>query len=250
MRMIRPRRRTTPPWPAGARHAREPAGVPAPGRGGGRHHPGGAHLEAVRRPQGSCRTVSLAVRDRTLHALIGPNGAGKTTAFNLISGMFKPDTGSVTLRGGSVAGFAPEKICEGRARRSFQITNCSRRLTVEREHSPRGAGPHHPGRFDPWRDARRDPAVQAETTEILRWTRLAGLERARPARCPTAASACSTWGWARHQAPRPAPRRAARRPRGAERTRIGGHHQAGLDEVSGTDGRARYRTACSRSPTP
>ncbi|WP_298965585.1 branched-chain amino acid ABC transporter ATP-binding protein/permease [uncultured Methylobacterium sp.] len=121
--------------------------------------------------------VSLAVRDRTLHALIGPNGAGKTTAFNLISGMFRPDTGSVTLRGGSVAGFAPEKICEAGLGRSFQITNLFPALTVE-ENIRLAVQGRHPGRFDPWRDARRDPAVQAETTEILRWLGLAGLERA------------------------------------------------------------------------
>ncbi len=40
-----------------------------------------------------CEGTSFTVRDRTLHALIGPNGAGKTTAFNLISGMFPPDSG-------------------------------------------------------------------------------------------------------------------------------------------------------------
>ena len=43
--------------------------------------------------------VSLTVRDRTLHALIGPNGAGKTTAFNLLTGMLTPDSGTVTLEG-------------------------------------------------------------------------------------------------------------------------------------------------------
>src|SRR3954469_12763670 len=42
--------------------------------------------------------VDIAVRDRSLHALIGPNGAGKTTAFNLISGMYVPDEGTVMLK--------------------------------------------------------------------------------------------------------------------------------------------------------
>src|SRR6476469_7459348 len=39
--------------------------------------------------------VSFTVRDRTLHALIGPNGAGKTTAFNLVSGLYMPDGGTI-----------------------------------------------------------------------------------------------------------------------------------------------------------
>src|SRR6266849_2572311 len=41
--------------------------------------------------------ISLAVDDRTLHALIGPNGAGKTTAFNLLCGLFPPDGGQRLL---------------------------------------------------------------------------------------------------------------------------------------------------------
>src|SRR6266852_4811338 len=39
--------------------------------------------------------IDLTVTDRTLHALIGPNGAGKTTAFNLVSGLFPPDAGTI-----------------------------------------------------------------------------------------------------------------------------------------------------------
>src|SRR4030095_6471909 len=72
-------------------------------------HEGGAILEARALAQsfGGSKAVidaSLAVRDRSLHALIGPNGAGKTTVFNLITGMFAPDHGSVTLAGESIAG--------------------------------------------------------------------------------------------------------------------------------------------------
>ncbi|ACL58603.1 branched-chain amino acid ABC transporter ATP-binding protein/permease [Methylobacterium nodulans] len=121
--------------------------------------------------------VSIAVRDRTLHALIGPNGAGKTTAFNLISGMFRPDTGDVTLQEHSIAGLPPERICAAGLGRSFQITNLFPALSVE-ENVRLAVQGRHPGRFNPWRDARHRREVAAETREILRWLGLAGLERA------------------------------------------------------------------------
>ena len=57
---------------------------------------------------GGIRAVAnadIVVADRTLHALIGPNGAGKTTAFNLLSGMFPPDVGFITVAGQPVTGF-------------------------------------------------------------------------------------------------------------------------------------------------
>ncbi|AWB25027.1 ABC transporter [Methylobacterium currus] len=121
--------------------------------------------------------VTIAVRDRTLHALIGPNGAGKTTAFNLISGMYRPDAGTVTLADRSIAGFAPERICAAGIGRSFQITNLFPALTVA-DNIRLAVQGRRPGRFNPWRDARADREAAAETAEILRWLGLAGLERA------------------------------------------------------------------------
>jgi ABC-type branched-subunit amino acid transport system ATPase component len=71
----------------------------------------------------AAQDVDIRVRDRSLHALIGPNGAGKTTAFNVISGLYKPDGGDILLAGRSVAGLSPERITEAGIGRSFQITN-------------------------------------------------------------------------------------------------------------------------------
>src|SRR5262249_57415895 len=67
--------------------------------------------------------VDLAVEDHTLHALIGPNGAGKTTAFNLLSGLFAPDAGTIELQRRSIAGLKPEDITAAGVGRSFQIPN-------------------------------------------------------------------------------------------------------------------------------
>jgi ABC-type transport system involved in cytochrome bd biosynthesis fused ATPase/permease subunit len=77
-----------------------------------------------------------AVRDCSLtlhsgiHAVIGPNGSGKTTTFNLISGMFVPDQGKVTLYETSLAGLSSDKISQLGLARSFQITNLFKGLTI------------------------------------------------------------------------------------------------------------------------
>src|SRR5262249_13876390 len=69
------------------------------------------------------RGFDLSIRDQTLHALIGPNGAGKTTAFNVLSGLYRPDAGSVELQCKSIVELKPEDITMAGVGRSFQITN-------------------------------------------------------------------------------------------------------------------------------
>jgi ABC-type branched-subunit amino acid transport system ATPase component len=122
--------------------------------------------------------VDFAVRDRTLHALIGPNGAGKTTAFNLISGMFRPDAGTITLAGKSVAGLAPERITQAGVGRSFQVTNLFGSLGVE-ENVRLAIQARDRRRFWFWIDARGMDQVNAHTTELMRAMGLAGIESAQ-----------------------------------------------------------------------
>ncbi|HEX2727553.1 MAG TPA: ATP-binding cassette domain-containing protein, partial [Beijerinckiaceae bacterium] len=117
--------------------------------------------------------VDLTVRDRSLHALIGPNGAGKTTAFNLISGMFRPDEGTIKLRGESIAGLSPEKITRAGIGRSFQITNLFPALTVE-ENIRLAVQARHRRRFDPWVAARSIGEIEGETATMIRYLGLAG----------------------------------------------------------------------------
>ncbi|MGQ9467044.1 MAG: ABC transporter ATP-binding protein [Anaerolineae bacterium] len=74
--------------------------------------------------------VSLQVREGELHAIIGPNGAGKTTLFNLISGVLRPTSGQVFLRGEEITGLPPYQIVRRGIGRSFQITNLFPNLTV------------------------------------------------------------------------------------------------------------------------
>ncbi|TMJ63591.1 MAG: ATP-binding cassette domain-containing protein [Alphaproteobacteria bacterium] len=121
--------------------------------------------------------VSFAVKDRTLHALIGPNGAGKTTAFNLISGMYTPDSGSVMLEGRPVSGLPPGAITQAGIGRSFQITNLFPALTVA-ENVRLAVQSRDPRRFDFWAAAEGLKQVNLETIEMMRTMGLAGIEHA------------------------------------------------------------------------
>jgi ABC-type branched-subunit amino acid transport system ATPase component/ABC-type branched-subunit amino acid transport system permease subunit len=128
-------------------------------------------------PVHAVRGVSFAVEDRRLHALIGPNGAGKTTAFNLLSGMFPLNSGHVMLDGQRVDGMEPHAITQAGLGRSFQITNLFGGLSVE-ENIRLAVQARHPAHFSLFRDARRIEDLRADTTELLRWTGLAGVEGA------------------------------------------------------------------------
>ncbi len=75
--------------------------------------------------------VSFDVKAGAIQALIGPNGAGKTTVFNMIAGVFRPDTGDVLLDGQSLVGKRPDQICHAGVGRTFQIVRPFNDLTVE-----------------------------------------------------------------------------------------------------------------------
>lgn len=120
-------------------------------------------------------SAGLAVRAGEIHALIGPNGAGKTTLFNLISGLFPPDGGTVRLNGVAVQGMAPNDVCHQGIARSFQITNLFKGLSIY-ENLRLSLQAWHPGRFNAWRDIDSYPNVHSETTELIRFLGLEGIE--------------------------------------------------------------------------
>lgn len=74
--------------------------------------------------------VSFDVQDRELFAIIGPNGAGKTSTFNCISGVYRPQEGSITLRGTDLLGVRPDKIAAMGVARTFQNIELFDNLTV------------------------------------------------------------------------------------------------------------------------
>jgi ABC-type branched-subunit amino acid transport system ATPase component/ABC-type branched-subunit amino acid transport system permease subunit len=135
-------------------------------------------VEGVQKHFGGIRAVagtSLAIGAGEVHALIGPNGAGKTTVFNLVSGMFAPDAGTIRLHGAAIQGLLPYRICQRGVARSFQITNLFRGLSIH-ENLRLSVQARHPGRFNGWRDVESFPAVHAETAALARFLGLEGIE--------------------------------------------------------------------------
>ncbi len=73
---------------------------------------------------------SLAVERGSITGLIGPNGSGKTTLFNIITGFYKADSGSILLDGTPIHGLKPNRIYHCGIGRTFQITRLFWKMTV------------------------------------------------------------------------------------------------------------------------
>jgi branched-chain amino acid transport system ATP-binding protein len=67
--------------------------------------------------------VSLSFEAGRLSGIMGPNGAGKTTCFNLLTGRYAPDRGSVRFEGRDITGLPPRAIARLGISRSFQVMN-------------------------------------------------------------------------------------------------------------------------------
>jgi branched-chain amino acid transport system ATP-binding protein len=65
-------------------------------------------------------SVSLSIERGEIYGLIGPNGAGKTTLFNVVTGLYRCDSGKVLLDGADLIGRKPHQIVEAGVARTFQ----------------------------------------------------------------------------------------------------------------------------------
>jgi ABC-type branched-subunit amino acid transport system ATPase component/ABC-type branched-subunit amino acid transport system permease subunit len=135
-------------------------------------------VRGVSKSFGGIRAVtdaSLQVGAGEIHALIGPNGAGKTTLFNLVSGLYPTDTGTIKLNGREIQGVPSEAICHQGLARSFQITNLFKGLSIY-ENLRLSLQAQNAGRFNLWRDIDHYRDIHAETAELIKFLGLEGIE--------------------------------------------------------------------------
>ncbi|MBR0824521.1 ATP-binding cassette domain-containing protein [Bradyrhizobium manausense] len=135
-------------------------------------------VSGVSKKFGGIRAVhdaSITVGAGEIHALIGPNGAGKTTLFNLVSGLYPPDQGTIRLNGKSIAGVPSDLICHQGLARSFQITNLFRGLTIY-ENLRLSLQARRAMRFNIWNDIDAYSEIHAETAELVKFLGLEGIE--------------------------------------------------------------------------
>jgi len=81
------------------------------------------HLAAVSQ-------LSFEVKEGEILGIMGPNGAGKTTVFNLLTGVFKPDGGTITFLGKDITDESPARRCHLGMGRTYQIPHPFDKLTV------------------------------------------------------------------------------------------------------------------------
>ncbi len=122
--------------------------------------------------------ITLSVSEGEIAGIMGPNGAGKTTCFNVLTGRFKPDRGTVTFAGEDITGKSPAEIARRGISRSFQIMNLFNEysaldnvLVAMPEVRRRG--------FNFWHDLASDSGAQDRAVKTLERVGLRGKERVR-----------------------------------------------------------------------
>jgi branched-chain amino acid transport system ATP-binding protein len=119
--------------------------------------------------------ISLSFEEGRLSGLMGPNGAGKTTCFNVLTGLHKPDRGSVHFDGRDITGAGPRRIAQLGLARSFQLMNLFNDYSALDNVTVALPRVREQG-FNTWRDLSADSAAQQEAAAVLARVGLAGQE--------------------------------------------------------------------------
>ena len=107
--------------------------------------------------------LDLHVDEGEIVSVIGPNGAGKTTLFNLVTGIYQPDAGEITLDGRSLLGLAPHKINQLGIARTFQTLRLFLNMSVRENVMAAAYGRSKAGVI---RSMLRTPGMRREEAEI------------------------------------------------------------------------------------
>jgi branched-chain amino acid transport system ATP-binding protein len=109
--------------------------------------------------------LDVVVNDREIVSVIGPNGAGKTTLFNLVTGLYRPDSGRILLDGTELVGLPAHKITKLGIARTFQTLRLFLNMTVKENVMASQYGRTRVGVF---RSIVRTPGARREEREIQR----------------------------------------------------------------------------------
>ena len=147
-------------------------------------------LTGVRKSFGGLEVIAdldLTVGEQEVVSLIGPNGAGKTTVFNLITGVYTPDAGSIRLDGRDLVGLPPHKVTSMGIARTFQTLRLFLNMTVQENIT---AATYGRTKARVWQSILRTPLARREEREVRELAddvfgffgeRLAGYRRDQPA---------------------------------------------------------------------
>ncbi len=121
--------------------------------------------------------VTLQIDSGSIVSVIGPNGAGKTTFFNILTGIYQPDEGTIALGGRSIAGLRPDQIAALGITRTFQNIRLFNNMTVLENVL---VGMHSELKAGIWQILTGSPGVRNEeaqaTQEGLNLLKFVGLE--------------------------------------------------------------------------
>jgi branched-chain amino acid transport system ATP-binding protein len=109
--------------------------------------------------------LDLTVDEREIVSIIGPNGAGKTTVFNVVTGVYAPDSGDILLDGETVVGLAPYRITKRGVARTFQTLRLFLNMTVKENVM---AAEYGHTKANVFQSILRTPAARREEREIAR----------------------------------------------------------------------------------
>jgi branched-chain amino acid transport system ATP-binding protein len=147
-------------------------------------------LSGVSKSFGGLRVIEdldLSIGEGEIVSLIGPNGAGKTTVFNLITGVYIPDKGTIRLGDRDLVGMPPHEIATIGVARTFQSIRLFLNMSVRENVMVAGYGRT---RTRPWQAVLRTPLARREereerarAEELLSFfgTRLTGYRHDQPA---------------------------------------------------------------------